>query len=78
MDTNEVTSRVSKRLSIPAMGMASRKVWLSPSMSDRGEFGGDAVLGHADLPMLQKYLALQEQDATTAHRRHGPVDHLGL
>jgi integrase/recombinase XerD len=35
-----------------------------------------ALLGHSDLPTPQEYLALQEQDATNAHRRHGPVDAL--
>jgi site-specific recombinase XerD len=37
-----------------------------------------ALLGHSDLPTLQRYLDLQDQDAEDAHRRHGPVDTLGL
>jgi hypothetical protein len=33
-------------------------------------------LGHADLTMLRRYLALVETDLVTAHREHGPVDTL--
>lgn len=32
------------------------------------------LMGHADLTMLRRYLALVEADLQTAHRRHGPVD----
>ena len=36
------------------------------------------LLGHSDLPTLQKYLDLQADDFVDAHVRHGPVDHLEL
>lgn len=32
------------------------------------------LMGHADLAMLRRYLALVETDLQDAHRRHGPVD----
>ncbi|MCO6450400.1 MAG: tyrosine-type recombinase/integrase [Caldilineales bacterium] len=32
------------------------------------------LMGHADLTMLRRYLALAESDLEDAHRRHGPVD----
>lgn len=32
------------------------------------------LMGHADLTMLQRYLALVEQDLQEAHRKFGPVD----
>ncbi len=32
------------------------------------------LMGHADLTMLRRYLALVEADLQTAHRRHGPVN----
>ena len=35
-----------------------------------------ALLGHEDLPALQRYLDLQAQDLEDAHRRHSPVDNL--
>lgn len=33
-----------------------------------------AMLGHSDLSVLQRYLALVESDVSEAHREHGPVD----
>ncbi len=32
------------------------------------------LMGHSDLTMLRRYLALVEQDLQNAHRKHGPVD----
>lgn len=32
------------------------------------------IMGHADLTMLRRYLALTESDLAHAHREHGPVD----
>ncbi len=32
------------------------------------------IMGHADLTMLRRYLALTETDLADAHRQHGPVD----
>jgi len=34
------------------------------------------LMGHADLTMLRRYLALVETDLATAHREHGAVDTL--
>ena len=34
------------------------------------------LMGHADLSILRKYLALVETDLQTAHREHGAVDNL--
>jgi len=34
------------------------------------------LMGHADLSVLQRYLAQTEQDLAAAHRATGPVDHL--
>jgi site-specific recombinase XerD len=36
------------------------------------------ILGHSDLPTLQRYLDLQAADFADAHSRYGPVDHLDL
>ena len=33
-----------------------------------------AMLGHRDLTVLQRYLALVEEDLSEAHRKHGAVD----
>ena len=35
-----------------------------------------AIMGHSDLQVLRRYLALVEADAEEAHRRFGPVDNL--
>ena len=32
------------------------------------------IMGHSDLTILRRYLALTEQDLQTAHRRFGAVD----
>lgn len=32
------------------------------------------LMGHSDLTMLRRYLALVESDLQNAHRKHGPVD----
>lgn len=32
------------------------------------------LMGHSDLTMLRRYLALVESDLQSAHRKHGPVD----
>ena len=32
------------------------------------------LMGHGDLQILTRYLALVEQDLAEAHREHGPVD----
>ena len=32
------------------------------------------LMGHADLTLLQQYLALDEDDLLAAHRAHSPVD----
>jgi site-specific recombinase XerD len=34
------------------------------------------VMGHADLAMLRRYLALVEQDLEDAHRKYGAVDNM--
>jgi site-specific recombinase XerD len=36
------------------------------------------LMGHADLQVLRRYLAITEQDTEQAHRRAGPVDNAGL
>ncbi|MBM3323618.1 site-specific integrase, partial [candidate division WOR-3 bacterium] len=33
-----------------------------------------AIMGHADLAMLRRYLALVEHDLADAHAQHGAVD----
>ena len=35
-----------------------------------------ALMGHADLTVLRRYLDLVESDAREAHKKHGPVDNL--
>ena len=35
-----------------------------------------AIMGHADLEVLRRYLALVEADAQEAHRRYGPADNM--
>ncbi len=37
-------------------------------------FSLQRLMGHADLTVLHKYLALVEQDLEGAHREHGAVD----
>lgn len=32
------------------------------------------LMGHGDLQMLRRYLALVEEDLANAHREHGPID----
>ena len=34
------------------------------------------MLGHSDLAVLRRYLAIVEGDVEEAHRKHGPVDNL--
>jgi len=34
------------------------------------------IMGHSDLTVLRRYLALVENDLQAAHRTHGPVDHM--
>ncbi len=34
------------------------------------------IMGHSDLEVLRKYLALVEQDLSEAHSEHGAVDHM--
>lgn len=41
-----------------------------------GLFQLAAIMGHADLVVLRRYLALVEQDLHDAHRQHGAVDWL--
>ena len=36
------------------------------------------IMGHSDLTVLRRYLALTEQDLQTAHRRFGAVDNMLL
>jgi len=36
------------------------------------------IMGHSDLTVLRRYLALTEQDLQTAHRRFGAVDNMHL
>jgi integrase/recombinase XerD len=36
------------------------------------------LIGHADLQVLRRYLAITDQDTEQAHRRAGPVDNAGL
>jgi hypothetical protein len=33
-------------------------------------------MGHSDLTVLRRYLALVEQDLADAHRQHGAVDNM--
>ena len=35
-----------------------------------------ALMGHTDLAMLRRYLALTQNDLQAAHAEHGPVDRL--
>jgi site-specific recombinase XerD len=34
------------------------------------------IMGHSDLEMLRKYLALVEEDLEDAHKKHGAVDNM--
>ncbi len=34
------------------------------------------IMGHSDLSILRKYLALVEEDLQDAHRKHGAVDNM--
>jgi len=36
------------------------------------------LTGHADIQVLRRYLAQTNNDLLRAHRRAGPVDHVGL
>jgi site-specific recombinase XerD len=36
------------------------------------------LMGHADLQVLQRYLALDRDDLQEGHRQAGPVDHSNL
>ncbi len=39
-------------------------------------FALQQIMGHSDLEVLRKYLALVEQDLSEAHSEHGAVDHM--
>ena len=39
-------------------------------------FALQQIMGHSDLEVLRKYLALVGQDLEDAHREHGAVDHM--
>lgn len=32
------------------------------------------IMGHSNLTVLRRYLAITDDDAANAHRRHGAVD----
>lgn len=36
------------------------------------------LMGHADLQVLRRYLAITDNDTMHAHKRAGPVDNSGL
>ncbi len=39
-------------------------------------YASQQIMGHSDLSILRKYLALVEEDLHDAHRKHGAVDNM--
>lgn len=71
-----LTTRLGRRAGVEPCGPHAFRRTCAVTMHRDGarltEIAG--LLGHSDLPTLQRYLDLQAADFADAHSRHGPVD----
>jgi site-specific recombinase XerD len=71
---SQLMDRLSRRAGVPCSPHAFRRTCaleLHRSGARLTEIA--SILGHSDLPTLQRYLDLQAADIASAHRQHSPV-----
>jgi site-specific recombinase XerD len=63
-------------IAVPSLHSFRRGFALSCLRSGMDVYSLQKLMGHADLSVLKRYLALAGEDLQRAHREHGPVDRL--
>lgn len=73
-----VVKRRAKQAGVPCPGIHDfrRACALQLLRSGADVYSISRILGHADITMLRRYLALADADAQAAHAQHSPVDGL--